>query len=163
MALVILFWQKTPTCHPLRHCVIKQLKPDASDPKILQVIRERFRQEAVILEALGNSSDQIPSLYAYFNEGEEFYLAQEWIEGETLTQIIQRQGPLKEQTVTAILSSLLPVLTQVHQHRIVHRDIKPDNIILRHRDGQPVLIDFGAGEGNNGHSVDSLGTPPPPS
>lgn len=43
-----------------------------------------------------------------------------------------------------LLRDVLPVLAFVHQQRIVHRDIKPDNIILRHRDGKPVLIDFGA-------------------
>ncbi|HEY9812633.1 MAG TPA: serine/threonine-protein kinase, partial [Candidatus Sericytochromatia bacterium] len=61
-----------------------------------------------------------------------------------LTKIIERQGALPEKTVRDILVSLLSVLDYVHSKQMVHRDIKPDNIIVRDRDRQPVLIDFGA-------------------
>ena len=79
-----------------------------------------------------------------FRENEQFYLVQEWIEGLTLTERLNQQGRLSEAEVRGLLRDVLPVLAFVHQQRIVHRDIKPDNIILRHRDGKPVLIDFGA-------------------
>ena len=69
---------------------------------------------------------------------------QEWIEGETLTHRVQNSGKLSESSVREILVSLLRVLEFVHGQRIVHRDIKPDNIILKNSDGIPVLIDFGA-------------------
>lgn len=127
-----------------RHCVIKQLKPIENNPQIYQLVQERFAREAAILEELGGVSEQIPNLYAYFSLEEKFYLVQEWVEGDTLTGKVQQQGLFNESSVRQILSNLLPVLNFVHSKRIVHRDIKPDNIILRHSDGKPVLIDFGA-------------------
>ncbi|MBW4575908.1 MAG: YARHG domain-containing protein [Aphanothece sp. CMT-3BRIN-NPC111] len=127
-----------------RRCVIKQLKPVTSNPLIYQVVQERFGREAAILEELGEGSTQIPKLYAYFSENGQFYLVQEWIEGVTLKSKMQQKGALSENMVREILESLLPVLDYVHSKRMVHRDIKPDNIILRQRDGKPVLIDFGA-------------------
>jgi serine/threonine-protein kinase len=127
-----------------RRCVIKQLKPITNDPQIYQSIQKRFEREAATLEVLGESSDQIPRLYAYFLENGKFYLVQEWIHGQTLTEIVAAQGCQSEITVRGILLSLLSVLDYVHSKGIIHRDIKPDNIILRAVDGKPVLIDFGA-------------------
>ncbi|MBW4645498.1 MAG: protein kinase [Goleter apudmare HA4340-LM2] len=142
-----------------RRCVIKQLKPIQNNPEIYQLVQERFGREAAILEDLGGSTDQIPSLYAYFQSEGQFYVVQEWVEGDTLTAKIQQQGLLSESTVREILVNLLPVLEYVHSKRIVHRDIKPDNIILRHRDGKPVLIDFGAVRESMGTVVNSQGNP----
>ncbi|MGD1912983.1 MAG: YARHG domain-containing protein [Rivularia sp. (in: cyanobacteria)] len=127
-----------------RRCVIKQLKPIENNPQIYQLVQERFGREAAILEELGGVSEQIPTLYAYFCLSEKFYLVQEWVEGDTLTAKVQQQGLFNESGVKEILLNILPVLEFVHSKRIVHRDIKPDNIILRHSDGKPVLIDFGA-------------------
>ncbi|NEU80977.1 serine/threonine-protein kinase [Nostoc sp. UIC 10630] len=127
-----------------RHCVIKQLKPITNDPQTYQIIQQRFEREAATLEYLGEHSDQIPKLYAYFLESGQFYLVQEWIQGQTLREIVVAKGYEKEATVKAFLISLLSVLDYVHSKGIIHRDIKPDNIILRERDLKPVLIDFGA-------------------
>ncbi|MEC4851042.1 MAG: serine/threonine-protein kinase [Jaaginema sp. PMC 1079.18] len=127
-----------------RSCVIKQLKPLAAKPSQKQWLEDRFQQEAAILEKLGENNDQIPQLYAYFSENGEFYLVQEYIEGLTLTQKVQQQGPLAVTEVEQLLISLLRVLEYVHQQQKIHRDIKPDNVILRSRDNKPVLIDFGA-------------------
>lgn len=126
-----------------RPCVIKQLYPIVSKPKQYQWVRERFQREAAILEELSRGNSQIPQLYAYFAEAETFYLVQEYIEGETLTEKVEQNGVLSEQEVTQILISLLQVLDYVHRQHIIHRDVKPDNVILRVSDGKPVLIDFG--------------------
>lgn len=142
-----------------RHCVIKQLKPINNNPQIYQLVQERFQREAAILEDLGGASNQIPTLYAYFETAGQFYLVQEWIEGETLTGKVQKQGVLSESAGREILVNLLLVLDYVHTKRIVHRDIKPDNIILRHRDGKPVLIDFGAVRETMGTLINSQGNP----
>lgn len=127
-----------------RRLVIKELKPITNDPKTSQMVQQRFEREAAILENLGENSEQIPQLYAYFPENGKFYLVQEWIQGQTLTNIIESQGKLNETVVREILLSLLPVLDYVHSKGIIHRDIKPDNIIIRSHDNKPVLIDFGA-------------------
>ncbi|MFN6463111.1 MAG: protein kinase domain-containing protein [Nostoc sp. DedVER02] len=128
-----------------RRCVIKQLKPITNnDPQNYQLIQQRFEREASTLEYLGESSNQIPKLYAYFSENGQFYLVQEWIHGQTLTKIVEAKGFESETAVRQILLSLLPVLDYIHSKGIIHRDIKPDNIILRAVDNKPVLIDFGA-------------------
>ncbi|MBD2771575.1 protein kinase domain-containing protein [Iningainema tapete] len=145
----------------LRRCVIKQLKPIHNNPQIYQLVQQRFGREAAILEELGGSSDQIPALYAYFQLDGQFYLVQEWIEGETLTAKVRQQGVLSESNLREILASLLPVLEYVHSKGIVHRDIKPDNIILRNPPvgGKPVLIDFGAVRETMGTVMNSQGSP----
>jgi serine/threonine protein kinase len=152
-----------------RRCVIKQLKPVAnSNPQVHQLVQERFQREAAILEELGENSPQIPKLYAYFNEGGEFYLVQEYIEGQTLSQRLQQQGSMSESSVKSILVDILPILSYVHSKHIVHRDIKPDNIMVRNSDGKAILIDFGAvketmativtNSGNSARSI-VIGTP----
>ncbi|MEC4892794.1 MAG: serine/threonine-protein kinase [Oscillatoria sp. PMC 1051.18] len=140
-----------------RLCVIKQLKPANNNPELYQLVQERFAREAAILEKLGEANSQIPKLYAYLSEGGQFYLVQEWIEGDTLTQLVQKQGKLSESTVKEILISILPVLDYVHGQQIVHRDIKPDNIIIRSSDRVPVLIDFGAVREAMGTTLSSQG------
>jgi serine/threonine-protein kinase len=127
-----------------KRCVIKQLIPVINNPQLYQLVQERFQKEASILEELGDRHSQIPRLYAYFSEGGEFYLVQKYIEGQTLSEKLQQQGVFNEVTVKEILINILQILEYVHSKGIVHRDIKPDNIILRFSDSKPVLIDFGA-------------------
>ena len=127
-----------------KKCVIKQLKPVIQEPTIPRWMRDRFEQEARILESLRHQNQQIPQLYAYFQEGQNFFLVQEWIDGVTLSQKVEQEGVLSPAKVTDILEKLLPVLSYIHSKNIVHRDLKPDNIIYRRQDQCPVLIDFGA-------------------
>lgn len=124
--------------------VVKQLKPQNSGPELYQLIRERFEREAATLEILGESSDQIPTLRAYFSEAGEFYLVQDWVEGKSLAQKVMEDGLLSEDETRKLLCDILPVLDLVHTQGVIHRDIKPDNVMLRARDDKPVLIDFGA-------------------
>lgn len=147
-------------------CVVKLLKPVTHLQK-QEWMQWQFKQEAAVLARLGAENNQIPQLYAYFSEGNTFYLIQEWIEGLTLKQKQQLQGILSEAEVRKILVSLLPVLDYIHSNQVIHQDIKPDNIILRAGDELPVLIDFGAAmeattrENNqhNGLVVMGTGTP----
>ncbi|MCP6757388.1 MAG: serine/threonine protein kinase [Fischerella sp. CENA71] len=142
-----------------RRCVIKQLKPVTENPQIHKMVQDRFQREAAILEDLGNSNNRIPNLYAYFAEQGQFYLVQEYVEGKTLTEKIHTEGVMSESAVREILKSLLYVLNFVHSKHIIHRDIKPDNIILRDADNVPVLIDFGAVRESMGTVVNSQGNP----
>ncbi|MBW4449491.1 MAG: protein kinase [Spirirestis rafaelensis WJT71-NPBG6] len=123
-------------------CVVKQFKPKATDPYTLGEAQRLFQQEAEMLEKLGKH-DQIPSLLAHLNENQEFYLVQEFIEGDDLTVELPKGKQLSEAYVTETLQHILEVLAFVHQHQIIHRDIKPSNI-RRRKDGKIVLIDFGA-------------------
>ena len=127
--------------HP--QCVVKQLKPQANDASSLETARRLFDIEAQVLYELGNH-DQIPRLLAHFEDEREFYLAQELIEGELLTQELVGGQPWSDARVVALLQDILQVLAFVHQQQVIHRDIKPSNLIRRQRDGKIVLIDFGA-------------------
>jgi serine/threonine protein kinase len=102
-----------------------------------------FNLEAETLEKLVKHN-QIPQLFAYFEEDEEFYLVQELIVGHPLSQELHPGKPILEGAVIQILHDLLPTLEFVHSYDVIHRDIKPSNIIRRHSDGELVLIDFGA-------------------
>lgn len=127
--------------HPV--CVIKQLKPQMSDASSLQTARRLFDTEAEVLYALGEH-DQIPRLMAHFEEQQEFYLAQEYVEGESLSQLLERDETWSQGRAIALLEDILSVLDFVHRQDVIHRDIKPSNLICRRRDGRIVLIDFGA-------------------
>jgi serine/threonine protein kinase, bacterial len=127
--------------HPT--CVVKQLKPVSSDPIFLETARRLFNSEAETLEQLGNH-DQIPRLLAYFEEDQEFYLVQEFVEGHTLSQELQPGQRWPEHRVIELLQEVLKILDFVHQHGVIHRDVKPDNLIRRNSDNKLVLVDFGA-------------------
>lgn len=125
------------------NCVVKLLKPATSKPSHLQTARRLFNSEAEILEKLGYH-DRIPRLLAYFEEREQFFLVQELIIGHPLSQDIQIGQPWAENQVVFMLEDILRILEFVHRFNVIHRDIKPDNLIKRDADGKLVLIDFGA-------------------
>ncbi|NJN72401.1 MAG: serine/threonine protein kinase [Limnothrix sp. RL_2_0] len=124
-------------------CVVKQLKPTFTNPEALKIARRLFESEAQLLNRLGDH-DQIPYLLAYFETNEEFYLVQEFIEGESLEKEIVVGKKMSEVQAIAILKSILEPLAFIHAHKVIHRDIKPANLIRRKQDGEIVLIDFGA-------------------
>ncbi|MFG6094135.1 serine/threonine-protein kinase [Leptothoe sp. ISB3NOV94-8A] len=127
--------------HPT--CVIKQLKPHLQDAESLTTARRLFETEARVLYQLGEHS-QIPRLLAHFEDGQEFYLAQELIEGESLSTLIQPGQPWSEARVRQLLIEMMTPLAFVHGQGVIHRDLKPSNLIHRRADGHMVLIDFGA-------------------
>jgi serine/threonine protein kinase len=123
-------------------CVVKQLKPASDDPKVLGNARRLFLTEAETLQKLGKH-DQIPQLLAYFEEEDEFYLVQELIEGHTLTFELRQGKSWSEIQVCHMLHQVLSVLAFIHHQGVIHRDIKPDNLIRRRHDHKLVLVDFG--------------------
>ncbi len=124
-------------------CVVKQLKPQATDPFTLQTARRLFDTEAKTLYELG-SHPQIPRLLAHFEENQEFFLVEEFIEGHELSQELTPGKAMSEAEVIALLRDILQVLAFVQDHGVIHRDLKPSNLIRRDSDGKIVLIDFGA-------------------
>ncbi|MDX2254801.1 MAG: IMS domain-containing protein [Pseudanabaenaceae cyanobacterium bins.39] len=124
-------------------CVVKHLKPANTDREYLQVASRLFTSEAKILAQLG-SHDRLPRLLAYFQEGGEFFLVEDFVKGRSLEEEVSRGQRLAEQQVIQILDELLGVLEYIHGHGVIHRDIKPDNVIRRQSEGKLVLIDFGA-------------------
>ena len=124
-------------------CVVKHLKPASVNSSYLQSARRLFRSEAETLEKLG-SHDQIPRLLAYFEEHHEFYLVQDFVQGHALSIDLQPGRRWTERKVCQLLQEVLLLLEFVHSHGVIHRDIKPNNIIQRQPDGRFVLVDFGS-------------------
>lgn len=123
-------------------CVIKQLFFQTQNPAMRDKAIALFQQEAQQLSTLG-SHPQIPTLAAYFEAQGQLYLVQEWINGQPLNASIWSQHPHLESMVWQLLRDILPVLEFIHEQKVIHRDIKPDNIMQRRSTGQFILIDFG--------------------
>lgn len=128
---------------PQSKFVLKQLHPASDNPQGLNVLRCLFADEVKILAQLGQEHEQIQKLVAYFEENEEFYLVQEFVPGNPLTEEIFQGKPLSEDQVINLLSEILEILVFVHSREVIHQDIKPANMIRRESDNKLVLIDFG--------------------
>ncbi|NEN89935.1 MAG: SUMF1/EgtB/PvdO family nonheme iron enzyme [Okeania sp. SIO3H1] len=125
-------------------CVVKHLSPKSSDPGVLTIAQRLFEREAETLYKLGKDSDQIPKLFAHFQERTEFYLVQEYIEGHDISKELTPGKKLSESYTITLLKGILSALEKAHQNNIIHRDIKPENLMRRKSDKKIVLIDFGA-------------------
>ena len=124
-------------------CVLKHLSFSSQDETILRQVRRMFYAEADTLEKLGRH-DQIPQLLAYFEEQNEFYLVQEFIQGHPLSDELGGERRLSEAQAIDLVEGVAHVLDFVHEQGVIHRDLKPENLIRRDRDQKLVLIDFGA-------------------
>ncbi|BDI16094.1 hypothetical protein ANSO36C_18960 [Nostoc cf. commune SO-36] len=122
--------------------IIKQLLSTSSNPQALTILRRLFANKSKTLEELGQEHEQIQKLIAYFEENEKFYIVQEFIPGNPLTDEIIQGQPLREDEVISLLSDILEILVVVHSYGVIHRNIKPANIIRRESDKKLVLINF---------------------
>jgi len=130
-------------------CVLKQFAPKVQTPDALQKAEELFAREAGVLYQLQHP--QIPrfrELFRVKNGNNEYvFLVQDYAEGENYRELLtarKSQGlRFNEAEVTQLLTQLLSVLEYIHARGVIHRDISPENLILRHVDRLPVLIDFG--------------------
>ena len=132
------------------HCVLKEFAPQLQGSFALSKAQELFEREAGILYRLQHS--QIPKFrelfrYKYEDKG-RLFLVQDHIEGQTYHTLghnyCQEGKRFSEEEINRLFSQLLPVLEHIHSMGLIHRDISPDNIILRSTDKLPVLIDFGS-------------------
>ena len=126
-------------------CALKELIPAQSGGYALEKSKELFQREATILYQI--SHPQIPQFRATFEQDQRLFLVQDYVEGKTYRELLNDRRmqsiAFSEVEVLQWLELLLPVLEHIHGKGIIHRDISPDNIILRQRDQLPVLIDFG--------------------
>ena len=126
-------------------CALKELIPAQGSAYALDKSKELFQREAQILYQIQHP--QIPQFRATFEEDQRLFLVQDYVEGQTYRTLLEQrqvQGmAFSEAEVLQLMQQLLPVLAHIHSKGIIHRDIAPDNIMLRQQDGKPVLIDFG--------------------
>ncbi|MGI0487613.1 protein kinase domain-containing protein [Pantanalinema rosaneae CENA516] len=162
----------------LRQCVVKQFQPAVNlTPEQFETAKELFEREGEALETLGNAHPWIPDLFAFFEltvsglpptpEETFFYLVQEFIDGQTMEEEVAQKGLLTSDEVLDMLAQVLPILTFIHERGAIHQDIKPSNI-MRHRNGQFYLLDFGSAQqvttrntGAKASGIYSLGFAPP--
>ena len=120
-----------------REVAIKALKPELASQT---AIVERFRKEAVTLAKLHHPN--IATLYALFRHGEELYMVLEYVRGECLDDIITRRGAMETSEVMPVFCQILDGINHAHEAGIIHRDIKPGNMILM-PNGTLKVLDFG--------------------
>jgi formylglycine-generating enzyme required for sulfatase activity len=140
-----------------RPCVVKKLIASFAG-SAQEKIRELFNREAVKLKELNHP--QIPDLYAYFEHNNALYLVQEHIDGQNLREEVERMGRFNQAKLIDFLQQTLPILHYIHncEPPIIHRDIKPDNIMRRKGDKKLFLIDFGGAKEVLGTPVMGSGT-----
>ena len=152
-------------------CVLKEFAPQVHGSYALQKSEELFEREAGVLYKLQHN--QIPRFRELFrvsiSDRGYLFLVQDYVPGQTYRFLLdarKRQGlRFIEAEINQLLIQILPVLEYIHSLGVLHRDISPDNLILRLSDGMPVLIDFG-GVKQVAATVESLfaeanGTPAP--
>lgn len=100
----------------------------------------RFRREGVSVAGLDHPN--IVKVYSVSQDGEIYYLVMEMVEGMDLKQVLQAKGPFSPRVFYPIMAQICDAIAYAHEKGIVHRDIKPHNIILR-PDGQVKVTDFG--------------------
>lgn len=130
--------------NPPRNCVIKIYKPISQKTQIKQWIAKEFQKEANRLKQISLAEPSLPEIYTYSYNSQGYYLVRELIEGLTLRKQVQTKGTFSSKSVRSILSKLLFTLDHLHQKKIIHQNIRPKNIILRHSDNAPISINFGS-------------------
>lgn len=124
------------------YCVIKQLLTNDHDEETARTALNLFEREAKTLAKINHP--QIPKLLNYFEEKQQFYLIQQFVLGYDLEKEVKTKGIFPESTAKRFLREMLPILDYIHSQKVIHRDIKPGNILRRKSDKQLILIDFGA-------------------
>lgn len=129
-------------------CVLKEFAPASESSELLLTkAKELFVREAAVLYKLDHP--QIPHFREWFMgpQDRSLCLVQDYVEGATYQALLRervKQGQTyTESEIYRFLTQLLPVLDYIHRQGLIHRDISPDNLIQRQRDGLPILIDFG--------------------
>jgi serine/threonine-protein kinase len=121
-----------------RDVALKVLRRDLAQD---EAFISRFRREARSAARLSH-----PHVVAVYDQGEDdgnMFLAMEYVAGQTLREVMQKEGPLTPRAALDIMDPVLQALGAAHRAGIIHRDVKPENVILREDDGSVKVADFG--------------------
>ena len=124
-----------------KKAAIKLIRPELAQRRD---IAERFLAEAQIISQL-NHEHIVGIMDVGMLDGELPYFVMEFLEGESLSKLLEQRARLSPSQTIALLTQLLEALSVAHQRGIIHRDLKPENVFLLQRKGQPFvkLLDFG--------------------
>ena len=120
-----------------REVAIKAIRPELAREK---EIVDRFRSEARTLARVSHPA--IATIYSFFEDGGDLFLAMEYVRGRSLSKVLEGSGPLPWDQAIRLLSSALEGIEQAHRAGIIHRDIKPDNLMITET-GTIKVMDFG--------------------
>ncbi|MEO1299465.1 MAG: protein kinase, partial [Cyanobacteria bacterium J06636_16] len=124
-------------------CLIKRFTPVGNTRLEQEAAAERLRKDVVHLE-IASQHPQIPNLLSYFERASHQFLVQDFLVGTHLEQHLQdKRGPFSSQEVLSFLQDVLPILQHLHQHHIIHRDIKPTNLRRPADQSHWWLVDLG--------------------
>ena len=138
------------------------LKTLAPTKKKLSQARAQMRVEVTNLDVLAKQGMKVPCVYqqnteAYDNLDVELYFVMEYIPGKTLRKEVQERGPLTVDKAVAITEKICSIVAGAHQLDILHRDLKPDNIVVRSfEENDLVIVDYGLSFNHAADHADSL-------
>ncbi|MBN1137902.1 MAG: PQQ-binding-like beta-propeller repeat protein [Anaerolineae bacterium] len=148
-----------------RIIAVKEMMNNAPDPRLRQISVQNFEREANILASLSHPA--IPKIFDFFSESDRSYLVLEFVDGRTLEEVLsERRKPFEQEGVLDWALQVCDVLTYLHSQKppVIFRDMKPDNLMLRH-DGRLMVIDFGIAkvfeQGQRGTMIGTEGYSPP--
>ena len=119
--------------------------------------REKFVKEARTIARLDHPG--IVRIHDVFEENGTAYYVMDFIEGENLNDLVKREGALSEERALEYIRQVADALSYVHDHRIMHLDVKPANIIIRKTDDKAILIDFGTAKQYDSEGTQTSTTP----
>ncbi len=142
-------------------CVLKEFIPPQDSLEVSEKAKELFRREASVLYQIRHP--QVPEFRATFESEGRLLLVQDYVEGKNYRNLLldrlKSGQAFSENEIFALMQQLLPVLSYLHSHNIIHRDISPENLMLRSQDNLPVLIDFGVVQETNAKLNSQMGIP----
>ena len=144
MATVVLARER----HPNRQVAIKVLEPGLTE----RLGHERFLREIDLLSSLTNP--HIVPIYAAGEAGDMLYYVMPYVKGETLRARLRREGALPLPTALRIAAEIAEALEHAHRNNVVHRDVKPENILLH--DGYALVTDFGVAKAISAAGPDQI-------
>ena len=134
-----------------RRVAIKVLHPHLAGDN---AFRTRFRREAISAAKLAHP--HIVTTYDTGRDGDFAYIVMELVEGTTVARLLKSQGPLPVAQAVEVAVQVADALSCAHSHGVVHRDVKPANILLR-EDGHVKVADFGIAKAGTGHDLTRTG------
>ncbi|MCH5223540.1 MAG: serine/threonine protein kinase [Muribaculaceae bacterium] len=131
---------------------------NSNNSEFIIKLKKKFIKEARNIANL-DQHHGIINIHAVFEENNTAYYVMDYIEGESLAAMVKRNGPLSQEKAIKYITKIGEALEYVHNHHINHLDVKPANIMIRERDDQPILIDFGLSKQYDTEGEETTTTP----